>query len=116
MTCKELNENLLEKFPELKENFEEETSWQDGIETGSTVVYEDVFMPFVEEAIERRDEKAISRIFDFIEELAEVDDDYTKQLLMVCIFDNLMFFDDEINYEKWLRPNSLNLFKLSQSK
>jgi len=115
MTCKELNEKLLQTFPELNEAFEEETSWQEGLETGSTVVYEDVFMPFVEEAIEKNDNATISRIFDFIEELAQAEDEYTKQLLMICIFDNLLFFDDEINYEKWLGPNSLKLFKLSQN-
>lgn len=114
MTCKELNEKLLVNFPELEKSFEEETSWQEGMETGSTVVYEDVFVPFVEEAIEKGDDKAISRIFGFIEELAQVDDEYTRQLLMICIFDNLVFFDDELHYEKWLGPNSLALFKQSQ--
>ena len=29
---------LLEAFPELKERFEDETSWDDGIETGSYAV------------------------------------------------------------------------------
>lgn len=115
MTCKELNQKLLDRFPELSKSFEEETSWQEGLETGSTVVYEDVFMPYIKESIEKDDSVAISRIFSFIEELAQFDDEYTKQLLMICIFDNLIFFDDEINYEKWLGPNSLNLFRLSQS-
>jgi len=115
MTCKELNQKLLDCFPELLDSFKEETSWQEGLDTGSTVVYEDVFMPFVEESIEKKDDASISRIFSFIEELAQFDDEYTKQLLMICIFDNLIFFDDEINYEKWLGPNSLKLFRLSQS-
>ncbi len=112
MTCKELNQKLLDRFSELAKSFEEETSWQDGLETGSTVVYEDVFMPYVKESIEKDDSVSISRIFSF---LAQFDDEYTKQLLMICIFDNLIFFDDEINYEKWLGPNSLKLFRLSQS-
>ena len=115
MTCKELNQKLLDSFPELSKSFEEETSWQEGLETGSTVVYEDVFMPFVEESIEKNDDARISRIFNFIEELAQFDDEYARQLLMICIFDNLVFFDDEIDYEKWLGPNSLILFRLSNS-
>ena len=48
---KELNTMLLEAFPELKERFEDETSWDDGIETGSYVVYEDIFMPHVVQAL-----------------------------------------------------------------
>lgn len=114
MTCKELNTKMLTAFPELQKVFQEETSWQEGLETGSTVVYEDVFMPYVKKAIEKKEEKTITRIFDFIEELAGINDDYTKQLLMICIFDNLVFFDDEIDYSKWLKPKSKELFEQSQ--
>ena len=110
MKCKELNTKLLEAFPELKQSFEDETSWQEGLETGSTVVYEDVFVPFIEEAITKNDTNTIERIFAFIEELAQIDDEYTKQLLKICVFDNLLFFDDEIDYAKWLKPKSLSLF------
>ena len=114
MEYKYLNTKLLEAFPELKDAFEDEASWQEGINTGCTVVYEDVYMPYVKEAITKKDETIIARIFDFIESLTLIDDEYSKQLLMICIFDNLVFFDDEIDYKKWFRPKSLDLFNKSR--
>ena len=62
MQAKELNSLLLEKFPELKKKFDDETSWQDGIETGSFIVFEDVFMPFLEANIELNKSKEQSDI------------------------------------------------------
>ena len=48
MQAKELNQLLINSFPELEAKFHEEVDWQDGYETGSFVVFEDVFMRFVE--------------------------------------------------------------------
>lgn len=45
MTSKELNLKLIEFFPEIKDVYFEETSWQDGDETGSHVVYAEIFVP-----------------------------------------------------------------------
>ena len=42
MTSKELNLKLIESFPEIKDVYCEETSWQDGDETGSHIVYADI--------------------------------------------------------------------------
>ena len=47
MDSREFNSMLLNRFPNIKESFEKATSWQDGIDTGSTVVLEDVFMPYL---------------------------------------------------------------------
>ncbi len=111
----ELNKKLLSAFPELKDDFEKETSWQEGINTGCTVVYEDVFMSFVIEAIEAHDGAKIKRIFGFVEDLASMRDHYTDQLIMISIFDELVFYNNEINYAQWLGPNSLMLYKKSQN-
>ena len=111
----ELNKKLLSAFPELKDDFEKETSWQEGINTGSTVVYEDVFMPFVISAIEDHDAVKIKRVFEFVENLASMQDDYTDQLVMISIFDELVFYNSEIDYTQWLKANSLALYKKSQN-
>jgi hypothetical protein len=42
MTSKELNLFLLRLLPEIKDSYIEEVSWQDGHDTGSHVVFEDV--------------------------------------------------------------------------
>lgn len=49
MEKSKLNEMLLEHFPELKVEFDNQTSWQEGMDTGCTVTYADVFAPFAAE-------------------------------------------------------------------
>ena len=78
-------------------------------------MYEDVFMPFVIEAIEAHNGAKIKRIFGFVEDLASMRDHYTDQLIMISIFDELVFYNNEINYAQWLGPNSLMLYKKSQN-
>ena len=51
MTSKELNLKLIESFPEIKEVYYEETSWQDADDTGSHIVYADIFVPFIKTQI-----------------------------------------------------------------
>ncbi len=51
MTSKELNENLLLNLSQLKKRFDDETSWQVGIDKGSIVVFEDILMPYVKEIV-----------------------------------------------------------------
>ncbi len=89
MTSKELNEKLLASFPELNAAFQEETSWQEGLDTGSFVVYEDVFMPFLRECLNKNDEAALERISSFFEDLSALDDAYVENLMMVAIFENI---------------------------
>ncbi len=89
MTSKELNEKLLASFPELNEAFQEKTSWQEGLDTGSFVVYEDVLMPFLRERLDKNDEAALERISSFFEDLSALDDAYAENLMMVAIFENI---------------------------
>ena len=46
-----MNLMLIEEFPELKTQYEEEINWQEGDETGSHVIYGDIFAPFIKEKI-----------------------------------------------------------------
>ena len=45
MKGSELNLYLLKSIPEIKEKYEEETSWQEKDETGSHTVFGNVFTP-----------------------------------------------------------------------
>lgn len=51
MKEKELNTSLIEEFPDIKESFVGETSWQDGLNTGCTVTYADVFIPYIVKSV-----------------------------------------------------------------
>ena len=78
MEVRQLNELLLEAFPEVKGEFDRYTSWQDGIDTGCFLTYEDLLLPLARQALEQKDEKTIGRVAAFIERLLGLDDDYAS--------------------------------------
>jgi hypothetical protein len=110
MTSKELNEDLLLNFPELRERFEDVTSWQEGIETGSFVVFEDVFMPFIKESIKNNSKDIINRIFEYIEKLFLNKDEYVQNVLYVAVLENIASFEDKQKYIKYFKNNTLKIF------
>ena len=59
MNSKELNEQLLMIIPSLRSKFDEICKCAEGIETGSTIVMEDVFLPYVIEHLQSRSTKFI---------------------------------------------------------
>ena len=110
MNSKDLNSMLLEKFPELKEKFEEETNWQEGIETGSFIVFEDVFMPFLEANVEANNNEMIERIYSFIESLCDIDDEYVKNILYVAILENISGYTNQTMFSKFLKEKSMKIY------
>ena len=63
MTSSELNLKLTTSFPEIQDLYREETSWQDGDETGSHVVYADVFVPFIKGQMLAQNESMLVKIW-----------------------------------------------------
>ena len=51
MNSIELNKLLIEKFPNLIDDYCDEVGWQEGDETGSHIVYGDVFTPYIVKCI-----------------------------------------------------------------
>ena len=103
---KELNTMLLEAFPELKERFEDETSWDDGIDTGSYVVYEDIFMPYVVQAFVDNDQESINRVMQFVEKLADaiiwmIQHPEMRSKMATKAIENVQRFSIEKIAEKW---------------
>lgn len=47
MKSHELNRLLVNKFPNLIEDYQDEVEWQEEDETCSHIVYEDVFTPYI---------------------------------------------------------------------
>ncbi len=110
MEPKELNQLLLSEFPELQEKFDEETSWQDGINTGSFIVFEDVFMPFLETNVELNNVEMIERLYSFIEKLCDIKDPYAENVLYVAILENISDYVNPKPFEKYLKPKSLKIY------
>ena len=110
LRSKKYNGILLSSFPELEKDFKEYTNYQDKIYTGSTLVYDDVFCPFIIKKFKMNDKKMIERFSEHFESLAELADyeDYAKNLLLIDVFDNLM--DDVPELELHLKDKSLSLY------
>ena len=109
MKEKELNTLLLNEFPDIKESFDKETSWQDGLDTGCTVTYADIFVPHLVKCTLSNDEEKIKKIFNFIEKLSSLNDEYVKQVILLSIFDPL--FDDynDVDWVKYFGENTRKL-------
>ncbi len=86
---KQMNESLLAVFPELKQEFEKYVSWQDGMDTGAFLTYEDLFLPRIERAIEDGDEGFLARAGAFIENLYLTGDKYAINVVYVGILEGL---------------------------
>ena len=76
-------------FPELKDEFDDYVSWQDGMDTGAFLTYEDVFRPHIESAIGGDDASFLERAGAFIEELYLTADEYAMNVVYVGILEGL---------------------------
>ena len=116
MDSKELNSLLLEKFPDIKTRFEQETNWQEGIETGSFIVFEDAFMPFLEANVEMNNTDMIERIYCFIESLCDIDDEYVQNILYVAILENIAGYVNPEPFIKPLKEKSMKIYNENYKK
>lgn len=98
MMEEKLNLLLIKRFPELEEQYNEEVSWQEGNSTGSHTVYGDVFNPFARVNILSKNEEIIKRIFEFIEELLMLNDDYADELVITTILEGIIENEDDKLY------------------
>ena len=112
MKEKELNTLLLNEFPDIKESFDEETSWQDGLDTGCTVTFADVFTPYIVKTTLSNNEEKTKKIFEFIDKLASLKDEYAKQVILLSIFDPLFVDHNDVNWTKYFGENTIELYQI----
>lgn len=110
MNERDLNKALLEEFPELERQFREYTSWQEGIDTGAFLTYEDVFRPRFEEAVEQGDTTFTTRASAFIERLFLTGDEYAVNVVTVGILEGLKANCDNDSVRKILKESTLAEF------
>ena len=87
---KKLNHFLIEKFPELEKEYHAEVDWQKGDDTGSHVIYGDVFAPYIEKNIDEREDEKLKKIFDFIEEILLQKEKYSVEVIMFSVLERLI--------------------------
>ena len=95
MKSKELNLLLVENFPSLYEKYIEEVSWQEGNDTGSHIVYGDVFTPYLIQCIEDNKQDDIISMFNYIEMLLELGDSYTDEVVAFSIIESIEYLVKE---------------------
>ncbi len=111
MTSKELNKKLLQAVPELKKTFDEFTSWQEGIETGSHTVFENLVVPFAIDIIENEKDEVIKRLFNLIEGIITSKDEYAEEVVQLSFLEPLKAeHGDEYDFSKIMSKETYSLF------
>lgn len=101
MNAKKMNHLLINTFPELIVSYHDEVDWQEGDETGSHVVYGDVFMPYVEKVINEEKHDDMKRIFKFIEDVLLLNEEYSDEVIMFSVLERLIYSDYFEKCERW---------------
>jgi len=110
MKSRELNKKLLELIPEIKPLYEEETSWQEGDDTGSHVVFSDVLFPYLIDNLKKKNETTIHICFKAIEEILKLKDEYADEVIVISILENLSY--EEFEFDKMVSYMQKNTKKL----
>ena len=111
MTSKELNLKVIEYFPQIKDIYYEETSWQDGNETGSHIVFGDVLTPFIKKQLNECNLSLAKQIFEFIENILNLDDKYANEVIAFSVLESLIF-DEEITRDKYIQFCKVKTLKM----
>jgi hypothetical protein len=112
MTSKELNRLLIKSIPEIEKNFIEETSWQEGIDTGSHIIFGDVLKPFLISSITKNDTEMLLKIANMLEEILEYNDEYSENVIAISLFEGLSFECDVEIFGKLLKKKTKKLFAI----
>ena len=91
MTSRELNYMLIQWIPEIAEAYEKEIEWQEGDETGSHIIFGDVLVPYIIKLVEDQEGEALKKIFDFIENLLSLDDEYAEEVVALSVIESLYY-------------------------
>ena len=117
MKAEKMNYMLIKKFPELETAYHNEVDWQEGDETGSHVVYGDVFVPYIKRMIALDNKKKINEIFKFIEEMLRLEDGYATEVIILSVLEELESDNYDLNlYEKYFGSKTKEIIKFIRLK
>ena len=106
---KRLNDLLLSRFPDLRQEFDEWTSWQEGIDTSAMLTYEDVLDPYIIKQLALDSREEIIKIADFIEEFLNIDD-YALNIAEVGVLEALKSDREGQKIRPFLKEKSLEIY------
>ncbi|MCQ4637792.1 hypothetical protein NE619_13740 [Anaerovorax odorimutans] len=87
--CKAYNSLLLKTFPELIKAFHKEPLIDCGLETGPYIVYGCLLEPFIERNIQLGKTERVKKIFDFIENLLNSNDQYIEEAIELGVLNDM---------------------------
>ncbi|EAC2784877.1 hypothetical protein NY18_05440 [Listeria monocytogenes] len=82
---------MVESFPNLNEEYVEETSWQEGDDTGSHTVYGDIFTPYLTECIEENKQMEMVQAFEYVEKILELQDEYAVDVVTFSVLESIAY-------------------------
>jgi len=91
MEYSNINEMLITRFPELKDEYEADREYYHDI---PHVAYGDLFVPYIKKACRELDMSKIERISLFLEEMELSEDDCVNNLVGVSVIESLLL-DEE---------------------
>ncbi|MDR3258146.1 MAG: hypothetical protein LBT51_00840 [Fusobacteriaceae bacterium] len=91
MKSSELNKLLIERFPNLNEEYIEEIEWQEGNDTGAHVVFGDVFTPNLINSMKNNKYEEIICYFEFIEMVLDLEDPYADEVVLFSVLESIEY-------------------------
>lgn len=85
-------------MPKIRQKYDDEVSWQEGNSTGSHTVFGDVLTPYLVECILQNDRQEIANIFNFLESLLCLNDQYVDEVVSLSVFESIAYLFKEKAY------------------
>ena len=82
---------LLSEFPDLRQAYEDEVSWQEGDDTGSHTVFGDILTPYLVESIMQNNLDETAKIFGFIEKILDHEDEYATEVISFSVLESIVY-------------------------
>lgn len=108
----ELNRLLINKFPNLIENYQDEVEWQEGDETGSHTVYGDVFTPYIVKCIENEKDTELIAIFEYLELVLVKQDEYASEVIALSVLESIQYLlEGKFKYKDMMGNETKKVFE-----
>ena len=103
---------LIDAFPELRQAYDEEVCWQEGDNTGSHVVYGDLFSPEILKLLDAGELESVKRYLAFAEKLLESGDEYADNVVALSVLETI-YYDEHYRelVRDYLGPRCLQVFQ-----
>lgn len=85
----DVSDALADHLPELREAYEAERTWWGDERPAPHVVYGDILNPSIDQLIQSGEERALRRVFEFVEVLSRSDDSRVQELVAVTVCEHL---------------------------